>query len=168
MHGRDAAREDEVRGELRPLVHRAIAVRVGEDGDDADRIELAAALGVLHVAAHLDDPEPALLVEGELDGVDHEGLRRDELDLEAVLDLEGRVLRLGAERGRGRDLEVGGEIPLGLALAVTVLGDGGADQGEGEKREECGPLHAPSVGQAGEVLAPTGLRGTGQPDPGGP
>ena len=99
-------------GEDGPLVARAVAVGVFEDHDAVARhLALRRALRVLEA---LDDPDAALLVDGEGDRVDDLRLAGEELDLELVGDLELRDRLLRREvRLAGRLAVVEAELLLG-------------------------------------------------------
>ena len=47
----------------------AVVVAILVHRDAADRIELAGRVGILHVAAQLEDEHPAVAVEGDLRGL---------------------------------------------------------------------------------------------------
>ena len=93
--GHHAARHHEVVEESGGLVHAAVAVGVGEQGDAAGGILLRGAFEVAHVAAHLDDEHPALVIEADGHrGLDHR-FARDEFDAEAGRELEGLEFLFG-------------------------------------------------------------------------
>ena len=127
-HGEHPARQHElVREDLAP-VHHAVPVVVAEDRDDPDGIQLAGPVGIPHVPAHLHDPHATELVEGDLDRVHDEGLRRGEADLEALGELERRELLLRRQGWSRRDLEGVGQVRLGVVLAVAGLGNAGTQR----------------------------------------
>ena len=59
------------------LVHLAVLVRVLEDHDPVDRLDLTLAVGIGHVASHLDDPDAAIGVDVDRDRLLDERLARD-------------------------------------------------------------------------------------------
>ena len=56
------ARQDQLVEEDGLLVHLAVAVAIFEHADAAERLVLGRCGDVLHIADHLDDPEPALRI----------------------------------------------------------------------------------------------------------
>ena len=74
------AREDQLVDEHGVLLVDAVVVGVLVHRDAAGRLELAGRVGVLHVAANLDDEHPAVAVEGNLHRLFDVGLGQDRLD----------------------------------------------------------------------------------------
>ena len=132
-------RHDHIIGERRSAIHAPVAVDVGEQRYPSDRLFLRRALDVAHVAAHLDDEHPALVIEADRDGrLDHR-FGGDEFDAEAGRQAEGLqgVLR---REGRGRrEVEFEGDVLR--ARVALVEGEGG---GRSDKQSEDGKrgLHA--------------------------
>ena len=90
------------------------------------RFSLPVRDAAVRVAAHLADEQPARLVEGHRDRIDHVRLARDQLDLEAGQRLEGGQLFLGGERvggangGTGEDT-IGRRGPIGDSLCLWCI-----------------------------------------------
>jgi hypothetical protein len=95
------AREHEPVEEDGGLIHLPVAVGVFQDRDPSARLAFAAAGDALHVPAHLADPEPAVGVEGDGDGVLHHRLFRDQIDMKTFGQLERADLLLTREKGDG-------------------------------------------------------------------
>ena len=89
LHDRDRARKDQPVAEDRRLVRLAVVIGILKHRDAPHRPVVALARDVGHEPAHLDDPEPAVLVEGNRDGILHHRLVGEELDPEAGGDREG-------------------------------------------------------------------------------
>ena len=105
IHAQDRARQDEAVGKDGALVHLPVAVRILEHDDAAERLVLALALDVLHVAAHFADKEASLFIPTLRNWrLDHR-LSGDELDVETLRDFERLQLLLRGERLRRRELE---------------------------------------------------------------
>ena len=62
IHAEQPARQDEAVGEDGALVHLPIAVGVLQHDDATERLVLALAFHIVHVAAHFADEKSALLV----------------------------------------------------------------------------------------------------------
>ena len=106
VDGQHRARHHEALDEGRGLVHAARPLGILQQRDASVGLLLAGPIDVVHVTAHLDDEHPALVVEADRDGrLDHR-LRGDELDAEALLELERLQLLLGGERRGRRQLEL--------------------------------------------------------------
>ena len=102
------AREDQVVDEDVVRLVDAVVVLVLVHRDAADRVELAAAVGVLHVAAQLEHEHPAVAVEGDLRRLLDVGIGEHRLDLESGRQPE-LLLLLGRRQRNDRRLlrEVG-------------------------------------------------------------
>ena len=99
--GHHTAGHHEVVEKGRGLVHAAVTIGIGEQRDAASRVLLRGAFEVAHVAAHLDDEQPALVVEA--DGhrrLDHR-FAGNELDAEAGREFKGLQFLFGGEGGGG-------------------------------------------------------------------
>ncbi len=142
----DAGGDVEAVGEVGDFIGLAIAVGVFEDFDGvatvfnvgALRVGPAGFVGAVRVFDGGGDPQTTARVEGEVDRfVDH-WLAGEELDLEAVGDLEfalflsgGKGLGLADEAGVGEGRECEGEEEEGEAHGVGGM----KDQGEGMRLE---------------------------------
>ncbi len=87
----------------------AVAVLVLVHRDAADRIQLAGRVGVLHVAANLEDEHPAVAVEGDLRRLEDVGFGEDRFELESRR--QPQPLRLVSRREH-RDRPFLGEVRL--------------------------------------------------------
>ena len=106
LHERERPRHHEPIQKHGRLVHGPIVVGVFEHDDATDRISLAGALDVAHVAAVFDGPDPPVGIEFEEHGIDHQRLGRHALDAESRRDLK-RLERLRRrEGGSGWHLDV--------------------------------------------------------------
>ena len=119
FHKSERARHHEIVEEDGALIHAPVAVGVFQHHDAADRIALAAACEIAHVALIFDDPDPAIGIELEEDGVVDERLGGDEFDAVAGRKLEGLCLLLRCAYGSGRDLDALQQclslFPIGMA-----------------------------------------------------
>jgi hypothetical protein len=79
----DRARQDELVGEDRPLVHHAVAVGVLDHHDVVDRLVRVLAGRIRHETRHLEDPHAAVRIEVNRDRIDDERLAGNELDMVA-------------------------------------------------------------------------------------
>ena len=134
-----ATRHDQVIGESGGAIHAPVAIDVGQQRHPPDRFFLRRAVDVAHVAAHLDDEHPALVVEADRHGrLDHR-FGGDELDAEAGRQAEGLQGLLGREGGRGGQIEFEGDVLR--ARVALVEGESG---GRSDKQSEDGKrgLHA--------------------------
>ena len=96
--GHDEAREDELVDEDGVAFVDAVVVRVLVARDAADRIELARGVGVLHVAAQLEDEHAAVAVERDGAGLFDVGVGQHGRDAVAGLEEEVFLLFCGWER----------------------------------------------------------------------
>jgi hypothetical protein len=99
----DRARQDEPIGEHRALVQAAVAVRVLEHDNLADRIEVR--LGRLEIGnetRHLDRPQPALRIPVDGDRILDERLARHELQAVSRRHVKGLQRLFGRQRRRVR------------------------------------------------------------------
>ncbi len=135
---RDRPRHDEAVEEGRGVLEDAVGVAILEDLDSARRNLLAVAVGVGHVAPHLDDPEASPLVEDDRHRILDERLRGDEIDAEAGKEVEGLERLLRREHRRFGNLEVRDDVGLRLVLHVPVL----RDRGRGAGGQRCGEAEA--------------------------
>ena len=121
--GHHAARHHEVVEEGRGLIHAAVAIRVREERDAAERFFFRGAFHVAHVPAHLDDEESALFIEADGDwGFDHR-FAGDELDAESGRKAEALQGFFGRE-GRGcRQVEL--QLNVGRSGVPLVEGESG-------------------------------------------
>ena len=80
-------------------IHLPVVIGVLED-DDFTHLEfgLVGACDVRHVAAHLDHPEIAVPVEGDLHGIPDEWFAGDQVDAMSGLDPKRLLRRVGRER----------------------------------------------------------------------
>ncbi|NBN94493.1 MAG: hypothetical protein EBV31_02515 [Verrucomicrobia bacterium] len=126
--GHHPARHHQVVEEGRSLVHAAVAVGVGEQRDAAGGLLLGRAFEVAHVAAHLDDEHPTLVVEADGDRRFDHRLAGDEFDAEAGRELEGLEFLLGGQRSGGGQVELQGDF--GRSGVALVQGEGGRSSDE--------------------------------------
>ena len=128
-------RHDEIIGERRSAIHATVSVRVGEQGDSADRFFLRGAVDVAHVAAHFDHEHPTLVVEADRDGrLDHR-FGGDEFDAEPGRQAEGLQGFLWREGRRGGEIEFEGDVlRAGIALVQGESGRGSDKQSQDGKR----------------------------------
>jgi len=101
--------------------------------DAPDRGILAGALGVDHVAAHLDDEQPAILVDRHGHRIDDQRLGDQRGDGEALLEIEAGQRFGHRQVGSGRDHHAGGRIEVHRIAAGLV---GGRQEG-GAQDEAC-------------------------------
>ena len=117
----DGAWEDEAIEKDGAFVEFSVCVGVFEDDDIPSGLIFALAVGVWHVAAHFDDEEAAIGIEGEGDGILDEGFAGDEFDAEAWRETKGSDGGLASEDWGGR----GSPRKFGLLLGeVTAWGSG--------------------------------------------
>ena len=123
-----AARHHQVVEEGRGLIHAAVAVRIGEERDTSKRFFFRGAFHVAHVAAHLDDEEPALFVKADGDrGFDHR-FAGDELDAEAGRKAEALQGFFGREGCRCRQVEL--QLNVGGPRVTLIEGESGRSSDE--------------------------------------
>jgi hypothetical protein len=116
----------------RALVHHAVVVRVLEHRDVADWIQIGfRCLQIAHVPGHLDDPDPPLEIPVHHDGILHERLAGDELDVIARRHVEA-LHGVGGRQHRGlvRDL-----LHAGRPLTVRRRALGSHDAGHRHREE---------------------------------
>ena len=118
--GHDEARKHELVDEDLVRLVLAVVVPILVHRDAADRIELAARVRILHVAAQLEDEHPAVAVEGDLRGLLDVRIGEYRLELEAGRqpDLPGLFLRR-QHRCRWLGTVVGGRVG-GIVLLRTA------------------------------------------------
>ena len=113
------------------LVHRSIAVGVGENLDATEAFSFARAVGVAHVSAHLHNPHAT--IGAELDGHRRfdQWLASDELDFVSIHDVESGEFVDGAADGRRSRLPRCGQFALRLTNTIAVLRERGRHAGDG-------------------------------------
>jgi hypothetical protein len=99
----------------------AVVVLVFVQRDAADRVELAARVGVLHVAADLEDEHAAVAVERDLRGLLDVGIRENGLELESRRQPDLLHLVGGREHRHGAGLR-----EIGLPHRGAAAGEAGA------------------------------------------
>src|SRR5690606_31679643 len=120
--GHDEARKYQVVDEDAVRLVDAVAVTILMHRDAAVRIERAGAVGILHVAAQLDDEHAAVAVEGNLRRLFDVRLGEDRLHAEAGRQPELLLLLLWRQRQHGRlRREVGLERIRSAAAAGLAL-----------------------------------------------
>ena len=100
----DGAWEDEAIEKDGAFVEFSVSVGVFEDDDISIGLIFALAVGVRHIAAHFDDEEAAIGIEGEGDGILDEGFAGDEFDAEAGRETKGSDGGLAGEDWGGRGI----------------------------------------------------------------
>ena len=118
--GHDEAREHELVDEDLVRLVLAVVVLVLVHRDAADRIQLAGRVRVLHVAAHLEDEQPAVAVEGNLRRLLNRRVRQHGLELESGRQPDLLGLLLGRQDLDRRLLTVVGGRVGGVVLLRTT------------------------------------------------
>ena len=121
VHKHDRARQDQPVQEHRAGVHDAIVLGGGQHHHAPDRRVLVGAVEVLHEAAHLDYPQPAIGIKLRHDRVLDLRFVRDALDVKAGLKLEALERLVGRQHRCGRYQFFGHQALLHLAGAVRFI-----------------------------------------------